>query len=78
MTKTLILLFHPDLAHSKANAALAAAAAKLPAVELVDMQAIYPVASIYPKTASARPGGCLNATVSCCSSPSSGTPRLRC
>ena len=42
MTKTLILLFHPDLAHSKANAALAAAAAKLPAVELVDMQAIYP------------------------------------
>lgn len=42
MTKTLILLFHPDLAHSKANAALAAAAAKLPAVEVVDMQAIYP------------------------------------
>ncbi|AQU84809.1 MULTISPECIES: NAD(P)H-dependent oxidoreductase [unclassified Halomonas] len=42
MTKTLILLFHPDLAHSKANVALAAAAAKLPAVEVVDMQAIYP------------------------------------
>lgn len=42
MTKTLILLFHPDLAHSKANAALAAAAAKLPDVEVVNMQAIYP------------------------------------
>lgn len=42
MSKTLILLFHPDLAHSKANVVLAAAAAKLPAVEVVDMQAFYP------------------------------------
>ncbi|THK33453.1 flavodoxin family protein [Ensifer sp. MPMI2T] len=42
MTKTLILLFHPDLRRSKANAALAAAAAKLPGVEVVDMQATYP------------------------------------
>jgi glutathione-regulated potassium-efflux system ancillary protein KefG len=42
MTKTLILLFHPDLAHSKANAALASAAAKLPAVKVVDMHALYP------------------------------------
>lgn len=33
MTKTLILLFHPDPSHSKA---------KLPAVEVVDMQATYP------------------------------------
>ncbi|MDQ7734982.1 NAD(P)H-dependent oxidoreductase [Halomonas sp. SpR1] len=42
MTKTLILLFHPDPAHSKANVVLAAAAAKLPDVEVVNMQAIYP------------------------------------
>ncbi len=42
MTKTLILLFHPDLRRSKANAALAAAAAKFPGVEVVDMQAAYP------------------------------------
>lgn len=42
MTKTLILLFHPDLTHSKANVVLAAAAAKLTGAEVVDMQAIYP------------------------------------
>lgn len=42
MTKTLILLFHPDLSRSKANAALAAAAAGLPDTEVVDMQAVYP------------------------------------
>lgn len=42
MTKTLILLFHPDLTRSKANAALAATAARLPDVELVDMQAACP------------------------------------
>ncbi|PJR88264.1 NAD(P)H dehydrogenase [Ochrobactrum sp. 695/2009] len=41
MSKTLILLFHPDLARSRANATLAAAAAKLPGVEIVDMQAAY-------------------------------------
>lgn len=43
MSKTLILLFHPDLAQSRANATLAAAAAKLPGVEIVDMQAAYPL-----------------------------------
>ena len=42
MTMTLILLFHRDLSASKANAALSAAAAKLPSVEIVDMQALYP------------------------------------
>ena len=42
MTKALILLFHRDLAQSKANAALSAAAAGLPGVEIVDMQALYP------------------------------------
>ncbi|RMC33919.1 NAD(P)H-dependent oxidoreductase [Paracoccus alkanivorans] len=42
MTKTLILLFHPDLSRSKANVALAAAAAKLSGVEVVDMQAACP------------------------------------
>ncbi|KKB10468.1 NAD(P)H dehydrogenase [Devosia geojensis] len=42
MTKTLILLFHPDLTRSRANAAFAAAAGKLPDVEIVDMQALYP------------------------------------
>jgi putative NADPH-quinone reductase len=43
MTKTLILLFHPDLSRSKANAALSDAAAKLPDVEIIDMQKLYPV-----------------------------------
>lgn len=38
MTKTLILLFHPDLSYSKANVALAAAAARLPDVEVVDIR----------------------------------------
>ncbi len=42
MTKTLILLFHRDLKGSKANAALAAAAAQVRGVEIVDMQALYP------------------------------------
>lgn len=42
MTKTLILLFHRDLSRSKANAALSAAAAGVPGVEVVDMQALYP------------------------------------
>lgn len=42
MTRTLILLFHPDLSRSKANATLAAAASKLPGVEVVDMQDSYP------------------------------------
>lgn len=42
MTKTLILLFHRDLSQSNANAALVAAAGRLPGVEIVDMQASYP------------------------------------
>ncbi|ERM00275.1 hypothetical protein Q644_05820 [Brucella intermedia 229E] len=46
MSKTLILLFHPDLARSRANATLAAAAAKLPGVKIVDMQAAYPQGGI--------------------------------
>ncbi len=42
MIQTLILLFHPDLARSKANAALQAAAGTIPGVEVVDMYARYP------------------------------------
>lgn len=41
MTDTLVLLFHPCLAKSKANAALADAAATLPGVAVVDMYALY-------------------------------------
>ncbi len=37
MSKTLILNFHPDPANSRANAALAAAAAQMPGVEVVTM-----------------------------------------
>jgi glutathione-regulated potassium-efflux system ancillary protein KefG len=42
MPSTLILLFHPDLPHSRANVALADAAAARPGVEVVDMHAAYP------------------------------------
>ncbi|WP_337057696.1 NAD(P)H-dependent oxidoreductase [Pseudomonas sp. USHLN015] len=42
MNKTLLLLFHPDLSRSKANAAMAGAAAQLPGVEVVDMVSAYP------------------------------------
>lgn len=42
MTKTLVLMFHPDLSRSKANVALASAAAALPGVEVVDMTAACP------------------------------------
>lgn len=42
MTKTLILLFHPDLTRSSANATMARAAAALPGVEVVDMTAACP------------------------------------
>ncbi len=42
MSKTLILMFHPDPARSRANAALAAAARERREVELVDMQARHP------------------------------------
>lgn len=42
MPRTLILLFHPDLAHSRANAALVEAAARLPGVEVAHLHALYP------------------------------------
>lgn len=42
MNRTLILLFHPDITKSRANAALAAAARQLPDTEVIDMQARYP------------------------------------
>ncbi|MBQ2263683.1 MAG: NAD(P)H-dependent oxidoreductase [Loktanella sp.] len=42
MTRTLILIFHPDLATSRANAALAKAANTLSGVEVIDMQAAFP------------------------------------
>lgn len=46
MNKTLILLFHPDITKSRANAALAAAARQLPDTDVVDMQARYPSGQI--------------------------------
>lgn len=46
MTRTLILLFHRNIAESKANAALADAARPLPGVQIVDMQARYPDGAI--------------------------------
>lgn len=46
MSKTLILLFHPDLSGSRANAALAGTALRLPDVEVIDMYALYPDGSI--------------------------------
>lgn len=46
MSKTLILLFHPDLNRSRANAALAGAAARLPGIEVADMYAFYPDGAI--------------------------------
>lgn len=42
MTQTLILLFHPDIANSRANAAMIEAAACLPGVEVADLHALYP------------------------------------
>lgn len=42
MTKTLILAFHPDLARSRANAAMLGAAARLPDVEIADLYGLYP------------------------------------
>jgi glutathione-regulated potassium-efflux system ancillary protein KefG len=42
MTDTLILLFHPDFSRSKANAALVAAAARVPGANVVDIAARYP------------------------------------
>lgn len=42
MSKTLILLFHPDLSGSRANVALAGTALRLPGVEVIDLYALYP------------------------------------
>ncbi len=42
MGKTLVLLFHPNMKRSRANAALASAAADLDDVDVVDMQAVFP------------------------------------
>lgn len=42
MSKTLILLFHPDLARSRTNVALAGAALRLPEVEVIDLYVLYP------------------------------------
>ncbi|MGH6861131.1 MAG: NAD(P)H-dependent oxidoreductase [Phyllobacterium sp.] len=41
MTKTIILVFHPDLARSRANRALADAAVRMADTETVDIQSIY-------------------------------------
>lgn len=42
MTQTLILMFHPHYAASRANRALCEAAARRPGVTIVDMAALYP------------------------------------
>lgn len=54
MPGTLILVFHRDLAVSRANAALAGAARTLPDVEVIDMRARYPEARIDFDTDAAR------------------------
>lgn len=54
MTHTLILVFHPDLAQSRANAALAKAASTLPGVEVIDMQAVFPDGIDMPRDGAAE------------------------
>lgn len=46
MSKTLILLFHPQFGQSKANRALCNAASTLPDVEIADLYALYPDGAI--------------------------------
>lgn len=46
MSKTLILLAHPDHARSRANRALAEAAARLPDVEVAHLEGLYPDGAI--------------------------------
>jgi glutathione-regulated potassium-efflux system ancillary protein KefG len=41
-TSTLVLVAHPDLAHSRVNAAMAAAARAVPHVEVLDLYSLYP------------------------------------
>ena len=54
MPGTLILVFHSDMAASRANSTLAATARTLPDVEVVDMQARYPESRIDLYTDAAR------------------------
>lgn len=42
MSKTLVLIFHPELARSRANAALRGAIADIDGVDAVDVSALYP------------------------------------
>ena len=42
MPKTLILIFHPDFSHSRANRALADAASTIADTEIFDVQSAYP------------------------------------
>lgn len=46
MPKTLILIFHPDFSHSRANRALAETAARAADTETFDVQSAYPDAKI--------------------------------
>ncbi len=46
MPKTLILIFHPDFSHSRANRALAAAASTIADTEIFDVQSAYPDSKI--------------------------------
>ncbi|QOT80932.1 NAD(P)H-dependent oxidoreductase [Cupriavidus basilensis] len=46
MSKTLILLFHPQFGQSRANRALCNAASTLPGVEIADLYALYPDGAI--------------------------------
>ena len=51
---TLILVFHPDLAASQANRALADAARELPGIQLIDMAGLYPDGRIDVEAEAAR------------------------
>jgi glutathione-regulated potassium-efflux system ancillary protein KefG len=78
MTKTLILLFHPDLSRSKSNAALAAVAANVPGVEIVNMQSAYPSGMDMFQDGEREAGGFCRPIGSCFSFRSSGIRRPRC
>lgn len=54
MSKTLILSFHPNLAASRASAALIAAARVSPDVEVVDIAGLYPAGEIDAAVEAAR------------------------
>jgi len=54
MSNTLVLLFHPDLSRSRANAALRSAAASLDGVDVIDMHVLYPDGHIDTATEVAR------------------------